>query len=230
MRKNLNPVDINQSVQLPHPGLGRYGKQELLDLNREWDDEEKRTVGGDISPRAFATHQFIQMRYIPCTDSRIAQFEERPILLPRKKVDDDISLDEFGKPCPECKQVIVVSGDGCAHCIPSSEIVPERNFVSAIDKIDFDARRPRKGKKKTASPHLTKDKWKPPFSALEKFNFSMKKLCNMRPEKRAKFVSGEIGRHKVRKNTPKKIATLLERRVLRKEKENFVFSLACMPW
>lgn len=229
-------VSIDQQNQLPHPGLGGYSEKEILDFDRDLDDEKKRTEGGDISRKKFSTHLFVQARYIPCVDEGIERFEEKEILQPRVQTEKGVPEEEFGQPCPECNSVLVIGSDGCAHCIPLTDQVVEaaplsvENVSEVVEIADFAENQTRKKNRERTtkipnigknghtghtSPHKTGIGWKPAMPIVQKVMKVGSREAHINDPVLQKKVA-KIGAKKSRKNTIAKISKLEQRK---KERE-----------
>ncbi len=232
MRKNLNPADI-QPTQLPHPGLGGYSEKEILNLHREFDDEKKRLTQGDISPLHFSTHQFVQMRYIPCVDEAIERFEEKVILPLRVCLDDKNAPEgQSDQHCAECKSVVVIKSNGCAHCIAVTEETTDgAEFLANTEEVvieddsetEIPTRKLNRANTKTVnprignggytratSPHLTQKGWKPSAPVVQEKVVGSLEVHWNDPVLQKKIKN--TGFKRIRKNTRMKVSTLEARK------------------
>ena len=232
-RIKLDPVN-EPLLQLPHPGLGQHGYKENLDLNRDWDDEEKRTKGGDISPKEFSTHPFVQVRYIPDENIAISEFEEKDIMAIQRNdlsvLQKETPIEVFGIKCPECMDVKVDVINGCACVTPifdkfvvksiEPKIEPKK-VILVVDESDSRLKNPNRntttkpnigkgGFTKESSPHKTEKGWKMPAPVAQKvFGVGCTESRISDSEIQKKISEKGV---KVRKNTIAKIQALETRK------------------
>ncbi len=154
--------------------------KEILDLNREWDDEHKRVFGRDFSPKVYSSRPFVSMRYVPDTDalSHIEEFESKPLGIMPMVMEHEPPLHMFGVNMPLCTCVHLVHVcEGCVSVVPVFS-GNETDTIEMLETIaDKFSRRSRKGLfdergkvkfHRISSPHLTGRGWNPSLAVAQK--------------------------------------------------------------
>lgn len=136
----------------PGPGLKDHEASSVLEIYRhdiEFEDEYKRLVSKDVSRNTFATQPFRKIEHIPDTDTRIEAFEETVILvgsgntaIPPVLKEKGIDVKVVAEPCPECRGINLIHGDGCVHCIPVLESLSEQEDQKVSDITLLHAKHP----------------------------------------------------------------------------------------
>lgn len=209
----------------PKPKVNPIG----INLTTFESEEDKRLV--DWNNPVEVERRKSKIANIGSFDPIIPEIEEKPILAIRIGIQEPEH--QFGIPCPECKAVNVIVGDGCAHCEPVLDVQPDKSVGvkkkrSLIDEIEIigvttkknrartktDPRIGKGGYAKTTSPHLTGNGWKPAAAPMQKRFLGSNEAHWDNSDLQKKIEN--TGFQKIRKNTIAKVSKLEKRKQARK--------------